>query len=399
MELIPLATVSHALHPGVTLPWSVRDSNGTLLLAAGHLLPDVKSVKALLDRGMFIDAAEAAEVARKSSQTQAPAEGLPGRWKGLESHLGNLLKSPIDSQFLPGIHDVVNQMADLAKGNADQLLFLIMRHDHSRHVDYGITHSLHTAAMCSLLTNRLGWDATQSQNTLGAALTMNLSMLELQGQLAVYAAGPSAADRKIIEEHPLASAALLRQAGLQNQDWLDAVEQHHEIPGGGGYPRQLAQPSEISRLIRFVDLFSVKHSPRAGRKTMPAQLAARALFTQSSGDPLAALLIKEFGIFPPGSFVKLANGETAVVTQRGASANSPVVVAITNKHGDPLAQPSKRDTTQPGNAVTDSVAEDQIKVSVTAEHLYGDEAKVLPMPKRPVAALYDPGLKVAGRKS
>jgi HD-GYP domain-containing protein (c-di-GMP phosphodiesterase class II) len=373
----------------------VRDSNGTLLLAAGHLLPDAKSVQALIDRGMFIDAAEAAEVARKSSPEKLQVEGVPVLWKGLEAHLNSLLKSPSDPHFLPGIQDAAEQLADIARGNTDQLMFLMMRHDHSRHVDYGITHSLHTAAMCSLLTDRLGWPASQIQNTLGAALTMNISMLELQGQLAVYAAGPSEADRKIIENHPLASAEMLRTAGLKDQAWLDAVEQHHEIPGGSGYPKKLAQTSEISRLIRIVDMFSAKHSPRASRKAMPAQQAARSLFQQSSGDSMAGLLIKEFGIYPPGSFVKLASGETAVVTQRGASANSPVVVAITNKNGDPLSQPSKRDTTQAGHAVIDSVDKDQVKVYVTAEMFYSYKAKG----PRPAAAVFDLGKKDGAKKA
>lgn len=36
-----------------------RDGNGSLLLAKGHVLADERAVKALLERGVFIDAAEA----------------------------------------------------------------------------------------------------------------------------------------------------------------------------------------------------------------------------------------------------------------------------------------------------------------------------------------------------
>ena len=47
---------------------------------------------------------------------------------------------------------------------------------------------------------------------------------------------PTDAERAEIEQHPLASARMLRAAGLTDAEWLDAVEQQHEVNGGGGYP-------------------------------------------------------------------------------------------------------------------------------------------------------------------
>ncbi|MFN7369254.1 MAG: hypothetical protein ACK5SG_03355, partial [Burkholderiales bacterium] len=63
----------------------------------------------------------------------------------------------------------------------------------------------------------------------------------------------------------------------------------------------------------------------------------------SEGDgghnPIATILIKEIGIYPPGSFVKLANGETAIVVRRGEAANSPVVAALSSGSGIPYVDP------------------------------------------------------------
>ena len=56
MKLIPLAQVSSVLRAGVTLPWGVRDSKGTLLLSRGHVLADDRAVEVLLERGMYVDA-------------------------------------------------------------------------------------------------------------------------------------------------------------------------------------------------------------------------------------------------------------------------------------------------------------------------------------------------------
>jgi hypothetical protein len=102
----------------------------------------------------------------------------------------------------------------------------------------------------------------------------------------------------------------------------------------------------------------------------PAQHAARDLYTQSKANPLAAVLIKEFGIYPPGCFVKLASGETAIVVKRGASANAPLVAALTNRNGDVLSQPIPRDTSLAANAIASTIPDKAVLVRLSVEKLY-----------------------------
>src|SRR5437868_5849248 len=80
MKLIPLTQVSHALQPGVTLPWGVRDGDGKLLLAKGFLLQDMGMLNTLLTRGMFVDAQDTAN----ERDDAAPAQqSMSDRWAGL----------------------------------------------------------------------------------------------------------------------------------------------------------------------------------------------------------------------------------------------------------------------------------------------------------------------------
>jgi HD-GYP domain-containing protein (c-di-GMP phosphodiesterase class II) len=264
----------------------------------------------------------------------------------------------------------VAQIIALADSNADEVIFLIVRHDHTRFASYGVAHSLHTATLCALLSRQMQWTAADRMSLVGAALTMNLSMLDLQGVLASRGTPPTPAERRLIQDHPATSARWLRDAGLTDSHWLSAVEHHHEVNGGGGYPHGLHTPGEMSQIVRFIDSFTAKHSPRASRKPLPAQQAARDLFLQSSGNPLASLLIKELGIYPPGCYVKLASGEIAVVTHRGASAKTPLVAALTGRTGDALSQPLRRDTSNPGHAIAATVPDQAVKLQVGAEDLY-----------------------------
>lgn len=73
---------------------------------------------------------------------------------------------------------------------------------------------------------------------------------------------------------------------------------------------------------------------------------------------------------PLGVFVKLANGETAIVIQRGAAANTPLVSSILNKNCDALSIPARRDTSLPMYAITSVVEEDTVRVQVSVDALY-----------------------------
>lgn len=381
MQLLPLADLSSVLAPGQPLPWAVRDGLGTLLLARGYLIDSDATLRALLARGVFVDAQEAAAtaggagVAAPGPATAAPAadaaHGTPfARWDRLCENLAALLTSPGQAHFLLRLREATRHVLALNDINTDLLLFLILRQDHGRFEHYGVTHSLHVACACTLLAQRLGWDVADQQRVIGAALTMNVSIIDLQGQLAQQAAPLTRRQRELIEGHPHASARLLRTAGLDDEPWLAAVEDHHERSGGGGYPRQRADPGTLSQLLRLTDQFTAKHSARATRPALPAQVAARQLFLENPGDPLAAMLIKEFGVYPPGCLVRLASGELGIVVRRGRSAHAPLVAALTDRHGRALPAPVVFDSGRSAHAITTALPEPRTRVRIPAQVLY-----------------------------
>jgi len=380
LTLIPLQRVAARLRVGSALPFNVHDARGGLLLPRGQMVADEAMRERLLAHGAGIDADELREVqVRLDSQRAAVESGFFERWLRLQGRLRTLLGEPAAPDFLKRLRDCAAVIASLAEASPDRLIFSVMRHEHSRHYEnYGSAHALHVAGLCALLARRAGWPADRLQNLLGAALSMNLSIIELQGQMAVRGGIPSAAQRRSIERHPEDSVALLRQAGLglaiDDEEWLTAVTQHHEDESGGGYPHRLQNPSEMAQMLRFVDIFLAKHAGRADRSPVPPQQAARDLYMASAGHPVAAMLIKEMGIFPPGSFVRLACGEVAIVVRRGAHASMPLVCAIASAQGDPLATPRRRDTAQPEFAITGSLADKAVKVVVEAERLYAAAA-------------------------
>jgi hypothetical protein len=371
VQLLPLQEVASQIKPGMTLAWSVRDSDGKLLLARGHRVADAAMLQALLARGVFVDANEMRAVSG-CTHVRKPREGFFGRWRLSSARLNTLLTSPPD-ELCAALNEVVDVLIVLADRYADMVLFQILRHDQTRLQAYGVSHSLHCAAVSCLTARRMGWSEADRRTLVCAAMSQNLSMIELQGRLAVQAIPPTPDQRAAILEHPRRSAEQLRQAGVDDPLWLAAVEQHHERVDGTGYPAGRTDVAEFAQALHYVDVFTAKLSARSSRGPMPPNQAARELFTGSGGHPLAAALVKEFGIYPPGCFVRLAGGEVAIVIHRGESVNTPVVACLTNARGQQMMHPQRRETTAKDAAIVALVSDADVMVRVPWETLYDED--------------------------
>ena len=174
-------------------------------------------------------------------------------------------------------------------------------------------------------------------------------MLELQESLYRQDTPLGDDQRKAIHQHCQHGVGMLRDANITNQLWLDIVFQHHEKIDGSGYPVGLEGDAikKEALIISLSDRYSAMVSPRSYREGMSANNALGNLFINKGKDideELAILFIKELGIYPPGTFVKLNNNETAIVIKRGHDSISPVVCSLTNALGEIYARPIIRDS-------------------------------------------------------
>ncbi|MCX7663730.1 MAG: phosphohydrolase, partial [Tepidimonas fonticaldi] len=79
--------------------------------------------------------------------------------------------------------------------------------------------------------------------------------------------------------------------------------------------------------------------------------------------------IKALGLYLPGTFVELVNGEVGVVARRGRRANTPLVLAIVTRDGLPRGEPPLRDTSEPAYEIRRAVVPDEVKVRLQPARL------------------------------
>jgi len=371
MQLLKL--VESQIQIGVPLPWNVRNQDSTLLLAKGYVVRNESQLDMLLDRGMFVDIEEvrAIEEALQASAPRPP-ESIYTRWTATIDALEALLPALEDKpDFTERIHTLAADIIALAAQDPDIGLFMAIRQDQARHLRYGYSHTVYTALLSILMAQRLGWPVDRVQRLALAALTMNASIADLQVQMAFQDYPMLDRQRAQIRKHPMESAAQLERAGITDATWLATVREHHEQADGSGYPMGSTTVDEAARVLRMADLFMARISPRTLHPPLGVQEAARLAFRDDKGGPLSRALIRELGIYPPGDFVQLANGELGIVVRRGAEARTPLVAAVTDAHGRGVTTTLQRDTALPEFAITGPAPDRSMLVRVPPERLYG----------------------------
>ena len=367
MQCSPLSLVQQRIQLGAPLPFNIRDHDQTLLLARGQRVQDAGQFQALLERGALVDIDELLSPTERIAR--AGAAELPGLWTDCLGRVNETLRHAHDEGFREALDSASAPVLALVVRDPDLAIFQVLRQPGNAHLDYGLNHSTHAAITAWLVAQRLGWSADEAQRAFKAALSMNISMLELQGQLALQTTPLTDDQRAAIHAHPQCSRRMLEAAGVADGDWLDAVGQHHEAPDGSGYPAGRHGSSELAALVRRADIYTAKLSPRNSREAMAADQAGRTMFMQDPGHPMSAALAKEFGVYPPGCFVKLASGETGVVVKRGLNVTAPWVAVLTTANGVALKEPLPRDTSKREYAVAAVLHEKSVSVRISPEKL------------------------------
>jgi len=127
----------------------------------------------------------------------------------------------------------------------------------------------------------------------------------------------------------------------------------------------------MAAALRVADVFMAKISPRTLRPALSPQEAVRELYREDKGGPISTAIIKEFGIYPPGDFVRLASGELGLVVQRTDNARAPIVASITDTAGHPVARTLRHDTGQADFAIVANVTDKAMLSRLPPERLYG----------------------------
>lgn len=352
---------------GEPLPWHVYDRDEVLLLRRGEVVHSHHQLEELRVDGLFIpkhDEEEAAPEPPKLSPF-ALLNPLPDVVERLFGHMS------VEPNFKGRAHAAARTVQEACAVDRDASLGWIFIGPESRYV---IGHPIRAAIVCELVGLQLGWTEEERGVLLCAALTMNIGQLVLQHKLLQQKEPLTPKQREDVNRHSQDGHELLQKLGVTDGDWLETVLQHHERPDGGGYPRALSGDavSSHARLLAIADTYCALVTEHAHRRALLPNAALKELYLQR-GKGLDGAMVEQFikvaGIYPPGTLVKLTNGEIAVVTRHGAAPAAPVVHSVVSPRGAALNVYPKRDCSDAQYAIKEVLS--HARANVTINHKPG----------------------------
>lgn len=180
--------------------------------------------------------------------------------------------------------------------------------------------SVNVCLLAAALARRLSFSPELVRHTAIGALLHDLGLLNLPQVIVGKSSELTDAERLDVRQHVAAGLALLAELTEVPGTVVDVVRDHHERPGGSGYPRGLAggQIGLPARLVGVASVYEALLSDRADRPAQSKVEALRYLYQASPSQFDAAAvagLIEVLNIYPPGCIVELSNGALAMVDE------------------------------------------------------------------------------------
>lgn len=320
------------------------------------------------------DGASVEEIARMGMPTEIKeadfvvAKQISGGWSDLQEVLrGILYQGGLAINPLARLAGLEKKALSLLQQDVDDSLFCLFQMLAESQIGYSATHALLCGAICHLTASKLGLSGAHAQLLMSAAMTMNIGMARDQDSMALQNNAPTDWQRELIRNHPRISVEILQSFGIDDETHLDIVRWHHGDPDAQALERTAAS----RRVLHMADMFVAKMAARKTRAAVSPVGAVKDMVLGAEGDDLGvgSAMAQAVGFYPPGTYLRLENGSTAVSIRRGQRANMPWVVPIVDKNGMPLARYAALDTSKTENLIAAPLNCDSVKVTVNLDKI------------------------------
>lgn len=258
----------------------------------------------------------------------------------------------ITEDYEARVREIAVSVTRACAGDADAALASVILDNAAT---FTVNHAVHVAVVAAVLGANRGLLEDQLENLVAAALTMNLSVAELQDTLVKQQGTPSPLQKSSLESHAKLSNKLLSQKKVKQRDWLNAVMQHHERLDGTGPLRMRGDAIiDLAQVLGLADRYVLAVMAKSVREPgIGAALLTNTLRHAKDEEETFSDVQALMGPYHPGLFVRLANDEIGVVLRRGGTPQHPPVASLGSKGALSLETVQLRDTVDAQFAVAE----------------------------------------------
>lgn len=214
--------------------------------------------------------------------------------------------------------EVVNDLVETFLAEQDTMINLMSSKPTEEAKHY---HALNVTVLAMLIGKSLGFKS-DIMHALGMGAMFHdigKGRVPMQAVGKVGATSMNKAAAKYYKEHPLIGARLVNDFSSFPSLATKTILQHHELMDGSGYPKKLKGDaiSPLARVVAVVNAYDNCINDRRAAKLMTPHQALKHLYAtmRSRLDArVLATFIRCMGVYPPGTVVKLSNGQYGMVT-------------------------------------------------------------------------------------
>ena len=359
------------LRVGQPTRFALRDKTGCLLVPKGTLVADSEQLQQLAARELYVDEQDGEALKRamagklhelvrgnqllgRIAQAQPDASDMvvPSAagtrrlddaltaWSNLQMRVAALLRDPSRPTSPPSSASAADAARPGRRRRRTTPLLLLVHGATQEFRDYSASHAVLVAVLCELAARQLPGISPAERGSLRcAALTMNVGDDRPAGPAG--AAGSAAARRSSARRStamPQRGVQALRAAGVDRRALAGRRGAPPRRPAGPLAAQDPAHAAGAADAARRHVRGAPEPAPRA--PALSATAAAKAAYLDEHGQPdeAGSAIIKATGLYPPGSYVRLASGELA----RGAAPRPARQGADGGQHRQPGRRGARR---------------------------------------------------------
>lgn len=123
------------------------------------------------------------------------------------------------------------------------------------------------------------------------ALLHDIGKLKISEEILLKPGPLTPAEREEMNKHPIYGYEMVKDEECLSELSKSIILQHHELPGGGGYPNNLAEVSNEVKLVALCDKYDALTENRSYRPKMDPYKALKTIVNDLTEDDLGLFLL------------------------------------------------------------------------------------------------------------
>jgi putative nucleotidyltransferase with HDIG domain len=199
-------------------------------------------------------------------------------------------------------------------------------------------HALNVCSLSLMVGQDLGLSREDAERLALGALFHDVGELRFPAEQLLRKRSMPAFERKnFLSIHPKYGVEMAEKLPNFPYEAIDVIRQHHERLNGSGYPtgRKDDQISTFAKIVMVVDEYDeLCHHPDPAKSLIPSE-ALSYLYVKCRHtlwyDAIVSL-IRQLGVYPPGSLVRLSNQKIGIVTSVNLANRLRPIILVYDEH-------------------------------------------------------------------